>query len=238
MMMNNTILEFYKMSLSLVFMFLTPMLLIFGIRLLLSKWGTPEKRTQIKETVSGFISFLIATPIGILMYGFLIKISESISLYFVGENFSVNGLTNFSNAFAKVLQSKTMIAIYNKASIFSTITISMQRILLVLGALLIPVTFALIFLSTSNQIKNFGQSMMMFFGLVIFLPVLDSLIFQCAEIAITLSTSAEYIVIGSYWLVGFMNVFLLIAAFLISKSGANTIVQTVVQKVKEVRIKK
>jgi hypothetical protein len=237
-MMNNTILEFYKMSLSLVFMFLTPMLLIFGIRLLLSKWGTPEKRTQIKETVSGFISFLIATPIGILMYGFLIKISESISLYFVGENFSVNGLTNFSNAFAKVLQSKTMIAIYNKASIFSTITISMQRILLVLGALLIPVTFALIFLSTSNQIKNFGQSMMMFFGLVIFLPVLDSLIFQCAEIAITLSTSAEYIVIGSYWLVGFMNVFLLIAAFLISKSGANTIVQTVVQKVKEVRIKK
>jgi hypothetical protein len=219
-------------------MFLTPMLLIFGIRLLLSKWGTPEKRTQIKETVSGFISFLIATPIGILMYGFLIKISESISLYFVGENFSVNGLTNFSNAFAKVLQSKTMIAIYNKASIFSTITISMQRILLVLGALLIPVTFALIFLSTSNQIKNFGQSMMMFFGLVIFLPVLDSLIFQCAEIAITLSTSAEYIVIGSYWLVGFMNVFLLIAAFLISKSGANTIVQTVVQKVKEVRIKK
>jgi len=69
--------------------------------------------------------------------------------------------------------------------------------------------------------------------MVIFMPVVDSLIFLCAELAIPAAESAEYIVVASYWLVGLVNLLVFFAAFSVSKSGSGiTVVRSIVECVR------
>jgi hypothetical protein len=77
----------------------------------------------------------------------------------------------------------------------------------------------------------------MFFGMVIFMPLIDSLIFQCAELAIPAAESAEFIVVGSYWLVGLVNLLVFFAAFSVSKTSVSGKVITKVFKKIEIHRK-
>ncbi len=221
------------MCLAVVLVTLIPFLSFFALRLLMSGFSTPEKRAQIKESLTGFVTFLIAVPVAYLAYGILVKFSGLISLYLLGSSFSITGLTNFSGTLISLLSSETLVGVYNTATLFAMITISMQRILLVLGAVLLPVSLAFVFLS-SGSLKNLGNSLLMFFSMIIFLPVIDSLIFQCAELAIPVAESAEFLVLSSYWLVALVNVLVFFAAFSISKSGSGVkVVRGVIELVKK-----
>lgn len=221
----------YQMSLILVLTVLVPFLSFFALKLMFSSFTTPEKRSQIKEALSGFVYFLITTPIAYLLYAALVKFSGIVSRYLLGESFAISSLANFSSTLLAVLSSETLVGTYKMGTLFAMLTISMQRIMLVFGAVTLPLSLAFVFLASSSALKSLGQSLIMFSCMVIFLPVVDSLIFLCAELAIPAVESAEYIIVASYWLVGLVNLLVFFAAFSVSKSGSGvTVVRSIVER--------
>ena len=223
----------FALAMSVVLLFLS----INGLKLMLSGFSSPEKRAQVKESLSGFVYFLLFTPISYLFYSSLVKLSGSITRYMLGESFAIKSLQNFSATLLGLLSSKTLVDLYTMGARFEMVTIAMQRILLVLGVVLIPFALVFIFMSSSASLKSLGHSLLLFFSMIIFMPIIDGLIFLCAELAIAGAESAEYIVIGSYWLAGLVNLLVFFAAFSVSKSGAGvTTVRSVVERVRtEVR---
>jgi len=228
--MNTSVYSLYLLSFSLIIVFLVPLTCFFALKFMLSGFSSPEKRSQLKETLSGFVSFLISVPLGYLFYAILVKLSHLISLYLIGSSFAIETLPNFSSSLQHVLASATLISAYKFGSMLSLITISMQRILLVFGAVILPVSLAFIFIG-SGSFKNLGQSLLTFSVMIIFMPIVDSLIFQCAELAIPAAESAEFIVVSSYWLVGLVNLLIFFAAFSVSKTGSGvTLIRNIIKK--------
>ena len=229
--MVSTVFGLYKLSIALVLIFLVPFLSFFALRFMLSGFSSPEKRSNLKDALSGFMMFLFSIPISYLLYATLIKLCSLASKYLLGESFTLTSLSNFSSTLLSILSSETLVGTYNLGTLFAMLTISIQRILLVLGAVTLPFSLALLFLTSSSSLKQLGQALLMFFGMVIFMPLIDSLIFQCAELAIPVAESAEFIVVSSYWLVGLVNLLVFFAAFSVSKTGSGvTLIRNIVKK--------
>jgi|TARA_Y100000310_G_scaffold322256_1_gene381091 hypothetical protein len=229
--MVSSVFGLYKLSIALVLTILVPLLSFFALKLLTSGFSSPEKRSHLKEALSGFVIFLFSIPLAYLAYSTLVKLSSLASKYLLGESFAITNLSNFSSTLLSILSSETLIGTYNLGTLFAMLTISIQRILLVLGAVTLPFSLALLFLTSSSSLKQLGQALLMFFGMVIFMPLIDSLIFQCAELAILGAESAEFIVVGSYWLVGLVNLLVFFAAFSVSKTGSGvTLIRNIVKK--------
>lgn len=215
----TAIFNFFRVSLSLMAMLLVPMILYFTIKHMMNSTTVTGKRADIKEFFVGILYFLIVTPISFFLYSFLVKLAWAIQKFVVGPSFSIESLPKFSSALLTALSSETLVLPYKTGAMLAMITLSAQKILLVLGAALLPVCFAFIFVGSSQSMKTIGQSTLLFFLMIIFVPLIDAVTFACAELALEMTENAAYLAVSTYWLVGALNLLLFFMAFSVSKAN-------------------
>ncbi|MFH1424371.1 MAG: hypothetical protein ABIG20_01685 [archaeon] len=218
-------------SLQVMLIFGTGMISFFGLKLMMSGFDSPEKRTEIKDYFKNFIYFIVFGFLSAVLYGMAIELSGAVARYLIGGT-SLGGLTELAGARATALMSEELVSYFTMASVFAHMTISMQEILLVLGFIVLPLGIGLMFMSFSNSLKTLGYSVVTFFFIIAFLPLADSLIFVAADYAVESTAAPGYIAIAAFWLVGIVNLLAFKAALEVAKS--DRVVHTIVEKVNTV----
>jgi len=206
------LIDFWWDSAKIALIIASSMISFFGLKLLLSSLSSPEKRAEIKDYLEGLINFFVVLFLSGPVYAILVKISGAITrIGFTDSNF-------FNNA-GGALGSETLIDAYSLGSQFAMLTVSMQRILLVLGIMLLPFAVLLLFMSFSASLKNLGYSILTFFFIVIFLPPVNSLIFKAADFAAAnIAQSPAYVLVAAFWLVGLVNLMAFHTALSVARS--------------------
>lgn len=206
---------------------------VFGLRLLLSGFDSPGKRAELKDYLKGLVHFIICGFLSYSVYVILIGLAGAISSYLLGGPLVVN--EQFAIAMWKAMTSESLAGPYSLGAMFAMVTISMQRILLALGAVLLPLAVGLLFMSFSENLRALGQSMLTFFFIIVFLPLVDALVFKSAEFALGVAQSPEYVAVAVFWLVGLLNLLAFKEIFDVSRSGM--VAHTIVERVEVVKEK-
>ena len=205
------LIDFWWDSAKIALVVAASMISVFGLKLLLSSLSPPAKRAEIKDYLEGLMHFFVVLFLSGPIYAILVKMSRAIST--IGFTDS-----NFFNSANLVLGSQSLIDAYALGSQIAMLTISMQRILLVLGIMLLPFAVLFLYMTFSSALKNLGYGLLTFFFIIIFLPAVDSLIFKAADFAAGMAQSAEYVIVAAFWLVSIINLFAFHAAFSVARS--------------------